>query len=113
MQPGQPPLDPPLLVKNSKRLKFLDQKGAETEKIDKTQNLVRKLSTKIRIAVRVIAKVSKKINKIRDDELWPQINALIQGYAMLFRPDIFRQIHSIGFSLITTVCFLYAGCLLV
>ena len=77
-----------LLAKNSKRLKFLDQKGAEAQKIDATQNLVRKLSAKIRMAVRVIAKVSKKINKVRDEELWPQIMALIQGYALIFCLDI-------------------------
>ncbi|GJN21802.1 hypothetical protein PR202_gb09318 [Eleusine coracana subsp. coracana] len=75
-----------LLAKNSKRLKFLDLKGAETDKIDKTRNLVKKLSTKIRISMRVISKVSRKINRIRDDELWPQINALVQGYALLFCP---------------------------
>jgi len=72
-----------LIAKNSKRLKLLDQKGAEPQKIDATRNLLRKLSTKIRIAVRVIAKVSRKINKLRDEELWPQVNALIQGYAPL------------------------------
>ena len=81
-----------LLAKNSKRLKFLDQKGAEAHKIDATQNLVKKLSTKIRIAVRVIAKVSKKIDRVRDEELWPQIQALIQGYALFFRPYRCRQI---------------------
>jgi hypothetical protein len=73
-----------LLAKNLKRLKFLDLKGAEADKIDKTRNLVKKMSTKIRISVRVITKVSQKINRIRDDELWPQINALVQGYAQLF-----------------------------
>ncbi|KAG8071797.1 hypothetical protein GUJ93_ZPchr0006g42401 [Zizania palustris] len=35
-----------LLAKNSKRLKLLDQKGAEVHKIDETRSLVRKLSTK-------------------------------------------------------------------
>jgi hypothetical protein len=69
-----------LLAKNSKRLKLLDQRGAEAHKIDATRNLLRKLSTKIRIAVRVIAKVSRKINKVRDEELAPQVNTLIQGY---------------------------------
>jgi hypothetical protein len=68
-----------LLAKNSKQLKFLDQKGVEAHKIDETQKLVRKLSTKIGIAVRVIAKVSKKIDRVRDEELCPQIKALIQG----------------------------------
>jgi hypothetical protein len=69
-----------LLAKNSKRLKHLDQRGAEAQKIDATRNLLRKLSTKIKIAVRVIAKVSRKINKVRDEELGPQVNTLIQGY---------------------------------
>ncbi|XP_062219866.1 protein ALTERED PHOSPHATE STARVATION RESPONSE 1-like [Phragmites australis] len=77
-----------LLAKNSKRLKFLDQKGAEAHKIDMTRNLVRKLSTKIRIAVRVIAKVSKKISRVRDDELCPQINALIQGFVRMWHDKL-------------------------
>jgi hypothetical protein len=72
-----------LIAKNSKRLKLLDQTGAEPQKIDATRNLLRKLSTRIRIAVRVIAKISRKINKLRDEELWPQVNALIQGYVPL------------------------------
>ncbi|CAM0944693.1 unnamed protein product [Alopecurus aequalis] len=77
-----------LLAKNSKRLKFLDQKGAEDHKIDATQNLVKKLSTKIRIAVRVIAKVSKKIDRVRDEELWPQIKALIQGFVKMWQEKL-------------------------
>jgi hypothetical protein len=72
-----------LIAKNCKRLKLLDQKGAEPHKIDTTRNLLRKLSTKTRIAVRVIAKISRKINKVRDEELWPQVNSLIVGYAPL------------------------------
>ncbi|OEL34113.1 hypothetical protein BAE44_0004869 [Dichanthelium oligosanthes] len=78
-----------LLAKNAKRLKFLDQKGAEAHKIDTTRNMVKKLSTKLRISVRVIAKVSRKINRVRDEELWPQINALIQGYALFFCAEVF------------------------
>uniref|UniRef100_J3M0E6 DUF632 domain-containing protein n=1 Tax=Oryza brachyantha TaxID=4533 RepID=J3M0E6_ORYBR len=74
-----------LLAKNSKRLKLLDQRGAEAHKIDATRNLLRKLSTKIKIAVRVIAKVSRKINKVRDEELGPQVNALIQGFVKMWQ----------------------------
>ncbi|TVU27953.1 hypothetical protein EJB05_19458, partial [Eragrostis curvula] len=62
--------------------------GAETDKIDKTRNLLRKLSTKIRISVRVITKVSKKINRIRDDELWPQINALVRGFVRMWQDKL-------------------------
>ncbi|KAL5215882.1 hypothetical protein ABZP36_007283 [Zizania latifolia] len=74
-----------LLAKNSKQLKLLDQKGAEAHKIDATRNLLRNLSTKIKIAVRVIAKVSRKINKVMDEELGPQVETLIQGFAKMWQ----------------------------
>ncbi|XP_047079845.1 protein ROLLING AND ERECT LEAF 2-like [Lolium rigidum] len=77
-----------LLAKNSKRLKFLDQKGVEAHKIEETQKLVRKLSTKIGIAVRVIAKVTKKIDRVRDEELCPQIKALIQGFVKMWQEKL-------------------------
>ncbi|KAF5192269.1 Nitrate regulatory gene2 protein [Thalictrum thalictroides] len=66
-----------------RRLKRLDERGAEAQKIDATRTLVRSLSTKIRIAIQVVDKISIKINKLRDEELWPQMNELIQGYAFL------------------------------
>ncbi|KAF9622241.1 hypothetical protein IFM89_030283 [Coptis chinensis] len=62
-----------------RRLKRLDEKGAEATKIDATRTLVRTLSTKIKIAIQVVDKISDKINKLRDEELWPQINELIKG----------------------------------
>ncbi|KQJ84051.1 nitrate regulatory gene2 protein isoform X1 [Brachypodium distachyon] len=77
-----------LLAKNSRRLKLLDQRGAEAHKIDATRNLLRKLSTKIRIAVRVIAKVSRKINRVRDEELGPQVNTLTQGFAKMWQDKL-------------------------
>ncbi|CAN6235928.1 unnamed protein product [Urochloa humidicola] len=82
-----------LIAKNSKRLKLMDQKGSEPQKIDATRNLLRKLSTKIRISVRVIAKISRKINKLRDEELSPQVNALIQGFVLMWQ-DKLDSYHS-------------------
>lgn len=69
--------------KKSEKLKRLDQKGAEAHKVDITRQLVKSLSTKIRIAIQVVDKISEKINKMRDGELWPQLNVLIQGYVFL------------------------------
>ncbi|XP_072955572.1 protein ALTERED PHOSPHATE STARVATION RESPONSE 1-like [Typha angustifolia] len=74
-----------LLVKNSKRLKALMERGAEAYKIDSTRNLIWKLSTKIRIAIQVIDSISEKINKLRDEELWPLITTLIQGFVRMWR----------------------------
>ncbi|KAL5706226.1 hypothetical protein ACHQM5_024424 [Ranunculus cassubicifolius] len=68
-----------------RRLKRLDEKGAESQKIDSTRTLVRSLSTKIRIAIQVVDKISVKINNLRDEELWPQINELIKGLIRMWK----------------------------
>lgn len=66
-----------------RKLKRLDDRGAEAHKVDSTRKLVRSLSTKIRIAIQVVDKISVTINKIRDEELWPQLSDFIQGYVYL------------------------------
>lgn len=66
-----------------RRLKRLDEKGAEAHKIETTRSLVRSLSTKIRISIQVVDKISVKINKVRDEDLWPQLNEFIQGYIFI------------------------------
>ncbi|OIS99679.1 PREDICTED: uncharacterized protein LOC109231270 [Nicotiana attenuata] len=71
--------------RKSEKLKRLDQKGAEAHKVDMTRQLVRSLSTKIRIAIQVVDKISEKINKIRDEELWPQLNEFIQGLSKMWK----------------------------
>ena len=67
-----------------RRLKRLDEKGAEQQKIDATRLLVRSLSTKIKIAIQVVDKISAQIDRLRDEELWPQLNGFIQGYVLLY-----------------------------
>lgn len=69
----------------NRRLKRLDEKGAEPHKVDATRTLVRSLSTKIRIAIQVVDKISEQINRLRDDELWPQLNDFIQGLTRMWR----------------------------
>ncbi|RZC67343.1 hypothetical protein C5167_011029 [Papaver somniferum] len=71
--------------RKSKRLKRLAEKGAEAIKIETTQKLVRTLSTKMRIAIQVVDKISDKINKLRDEELWPQVNELINGFVRMWK----------------------------
>ncbi|KAE8659420.1 MATE efflux family protein 3 [Hibiscus syriacus] len=71
--------------KKSDNLKRLDQRGAEASKIDSTRNSIRSLSTKIRIAIQVVDKISVTINKIRDEELWPLLNELIEGLNRMWK----------------------------
>ncbi|XP_068324407.1 protein ALTERED PHOSPHATE STARVATION RESPONSE 1-like [Pyrus communis] len=68
-----------------RKLKHLDERGAEAHKVDKTRTLTRSLSTKIKIAIQVVDKISVTINKIRDEELWPQLNELIQGLTRMWK----------------------------
>ncbi|MCL7039771.1 hypothetical protein MKW94_007634 [Papaver nudicaule] len=65
--------------RKSRRLKRMDETGAEAHKVDATRIQVETLFTKIRIAIQVVDKISVKINKLRDEELCPQINGLIHG----------------------------------
>ncbi|KAL9670530.1 hypothetical protein QQ045_008083 [Rhodiola kirilowii] len=71
--------------KRSQKLKHLDEKGAEAHKVEATRTLIRNLSTKIRIAIQIVDKISVTINNIRDDELWPQLNDLINGFARMWK----------------------------
>ncbi|CAH8344770.1 unnamed protein product [Eruca vesicaria subsp. sativa] len=71
--------------KKLRKLKRLDERGAEATKVDTTRKLVRDMSTKIRIAIQVVDKISVTINKIRDEDLWPQLNALIQGLTRMWK----------------------------
>ncbi|KAL8521225.1 hypothetical protein ACS0TY_011676 [Phlomoides rotata] len=71
--------------RKSRKLKRMDEKGSEPHKIDATRILVRSLSTKIRIAIQVVDKISVKINNLRDDELWPQLNEFIQGLTRMWK----------------------------
>ncbi|XP_009605340.1 protein ALTERED PHOSPHATE STARVATION RESPONSE 1-like [Nicotiana tomentosiformis] len=71
--------------RKSRKLKQLDEKGAESHKVDMTRKLVLSLSSKIRIAIQVVDKVSEKINRLRDEELWPQLNELIQGLSRMWK----------------------------
>lgn len=66
--------------KQCKRLKILDDRGAESSKIDATEASIRELHTKINICIRTVDAISSRIHKLRDEELQPQLSELIQGY---------------------------------
>ncbi|GMJ02763.1 hypothetical protein like AT1G20530 [Hibiscus trionum] len=67
-----------LYAKTCRQMKGLNQKGANARRIDSTRSSMRAISTKMRVAVQVIDKVAITINKLMDEELWPEVNELIQ-----------------------------------
>ncbi|XP_010941397.1 uncharacterized protein [Elaeis guineensis] len=74
-----------LYDRKCKQLKRLSERGEEAHKLEAVQILIRKLSTKIRMAIQIVDSISQKISKLRDDELWPQISELIQGLMRMWR----------------------------
>lgn len=71
--------------RKSRKLKRMSEKGAEAHKIETTRNLVRTLSTKTRIAIQAVDRISVKISELRDNELWPQLIGFIQGLTRLWK----------------------------
>ncbi|KAF2291380.1 hypothetical protein GH714_023429 [Hevea brasiliensis] len=71
--------------KQYKRLKSLDEHGAESSKIDAAQASLRKLLTKINVTIRTVDAISSKIHKLRDEELQPLITELIHGLIRMWK----------------------------
>ncbi|KAK4284900.1 hypothetical protein QN277_001671 [Acacia crassicarpa] len=71
--------------KKCRKLKHMDERGSDFDKINSTQTLVRNLSNKIKMAIQVVDRISMTINKIRDEELWPQLNELIHGLTRMWK----------------------------
>jgi len=74
-------------------LKALDNRGAESTKIDATESSIRKLLTKINICIKSVETISGRIHKLRDEELEPQLAALINGYEIASLIRYYVNIH--------------------
>ncbi|KAL6616749.1 hypothetical protein ACP70R_039019 [Stipagrostis hirtigluma subsp. patula] len=71
--------------KKYREFKSLDERGAESSAIDSTRLSVRFLQSKIKINIRTANAFSLKIQKIRDEELYPQLVDLIQKFRKLWK----------------------------
>ncbi|KAK4721864.1 hypothetical protein R3W88_012097 [Solanum pinnatisectum] len=60
-------------------------KDVSAQIIDKTRSVVKDLHSRIKVALYSVDSISKRIEKMRDDELLPQILELIQGLIRMWR----------------------------
>uniref|UniRef100_A0A803LK25 DUF632 domain-containing protein n=2 Tax=Chenopodium quinoa TaxID=63459 RepID=A0A803LK25_CHEQI len=74
-----------LYEKQCKKLKTLDDQGAEISKIEATQASIRKLLTRLNVSVRAVDYVSRRIHKLRDEELQPRMKELIYGLRKMWK----------------------------
>lgn len=63
------------------QLRNQNAKGVESRSVDKTRAAVRDLYSRIWVALRAVESIAERIQKLRDEELQPQIIELLQGYS--------------------------------
>ncbi|KAH7518386.1 hypothetical protein FEM48_Zijuj09G0166200 [Ziziphus jujuba var. spinosa] len=68
-----------LYEKKCSRLRSQDIRGDDANAMDKTRAAVKDLYARILIAIRSAESISKRIQKLRDEELQPQIVELLKG----------------------------------
>ncbi|KAL8257161.1 hypothetical protein R6Q59_029202 [Mikania micrantha] len=71
--------------KMCKKLNELDDRGAESSKIDAARISIRKLKTKLNVSIKAIDAISCEIDKVRDKELQPQVSELINGLIRMWQ----------------------------
>ncbi|GFY98867.1 bZIP transcription factor [Actinidia rufa] len=76
-----------------KFLRQLESKGESSNKIDKTRAIVKDLHSRIRVAIHRIDSISKKIEELRDTELQPQLEELIEGLRRMW--EVMFECHKL------------------
>lgn len=59
--------------------------------IDKTRAVAKVLHSRLRVAIQTVDSISRRIERLRDEELQPQLIELIQGYVCYF--TFYLMIH--------------------
>uniref|UniRef100_A0A7N0ZXF0 Uncharacterized protein n=1 Tax=Kalanchoe fedtschenkoi TaxID=63787 RepID=A0A7N0ZXF0_KALFE len=68
-----------------KRSKMLTSKGAESDKIEAVQAKIRNLIPQLDVSVSAVSAISRRIQHVRDEELRPQVSALIHGLSRMWK----------------------------
>lgn len=80
------------------QLRHQESKGASSEVIDKIRATIKDLYSRVRVAIEAVDSVSKRIQKLRDEELQPQLMELIQGLMKMW--DKMGQCHEFQYQII-------------
>ncbi|KAF8398096.1 hypothetical protein HHK36_017022 [Tetracentron sinense] len=82
-----------------KLLRQQDSRAEGLQKIDKTRAVVKDLHSRIGVAIHRINTISKRIEEIRDKELQPQLEELIEGLSRMWEKMF--ECHKLQFSIIS------------
>ncbi|CAE6014891.1 unnamed protein product [Arabidopsis arenosa] len=79
-------------------LRELESEGKSSQRIDKTRAVVKDLHSRIRVAIHRIDSISRRIEELRDNELQPQLEELIEGLSRMW--EVMLECHKVQFQLI-------------
>ncbi|XP_043724340.1 protein ROLLING AND ERECT LEAF 2 [Telopea speciosissima] len=82
-----------------KLLRQLESNGEKTIRIDRTRAVVKDLHSRIRVAIHRIDSISKRIEELRDKELQPQLEELIEGLSRMW--EMMSECHKLQFNIIS------------
>ncbi|XVF46390.1 hypothetical protein PTKIN_Ptkin03bG0023000 [Pterospermum kingtungense] len=82
-----------------KSLRQLESTAESSRKIDKTRAVIKDLHSRIRVAIHRIHSISKRIEDLRDNELQPQLEELIEGLSRMW--DVMAECHRRQFQIIS------------
>ncbi|KAK7303917.1 hypothetical protein RJT34_14836 [Clitoria ternatea] len=71
--------------KKCKQLRNLDLKGEDPSCADKTRAAIRDLDTQITVSIHSVEAISRRIETLRDEELYPQLLELVQGLERMWK----------------------------
>ncbi|CAH8381790.1 unnamed protein product [Eruca vesicaria subsp. sativa] len=80
-------------------LRELESEGKGSKIIDKTRAVVKDLHSRIRVAIHRIDSISRRIEELRDKELQPQLEELIEGLSRMW--EVMFECHKAQFRLIS------------
>ncbi|GAB4859268.1 hypothetical protein Ancab_010730 [Ancistrocladus abbreviatus] len=82
-----------------KLLRQQESRGESSQKIDKTRADIKDLHSRIRVAIQRIDSISKRIEELRDKELQPQLEELIEGLCRMW--EMMYECHSLQLHIVT------------
>ncbi|XP_027367060.1 nitrate regulatory gene2 protein-like [Abrus precatorius] len=71
--------------RNCHKLRHQFAKDQGTRVIDKTRSVVKDLHSRIRVAIYSVDSISKRIERMRDEELYPQLSELMEGLNRMWK----------------------------
>ncbi|KAJ9542878.1 LOW QUALITY PROTEIN: hypothetical protein OSB04_029384 [Centaurea solstitialis] len=83
-----------------KLLRELESNGQSSSRIDKTRAIVKDLHWRIGVAIHRIDSISRRIEDLRDKELHPQLEELIEGLKRMW--EVMHECHKIPHHIIGT-----------